>query len=209
MEIPEELVLQAQGGDPGAIAEVYQGIQPIVARTVRRLERDNPSTAEELILHALLHILEQGIYNRRFREGNFAAWATTVAHNATVNQLELERRRPVLGPQPTSVEAVLEHRSSGLTVEAVAINNQAADRIVAMLDIAGVTEKFRRPFLMHYAYGVPIATIAETLGMKRGTVLSEIFRAKQAIREYYGIIEDTRPWDIFEDPTYTPERVAS
>ncbi len=68
-------------------------------------------------------------------------------------------------------------------------------RAVRMLD-----EKHRLPVILRYYHDLPVAEIAQILGINEGTVHSRLFTARERLRDRLEPILDRTRWGIHERP---------
>lgn len=67
--------------------------------------------------------------------------------------------------------------------------------------VAFLANKYREAIVRHYLHGEPVADIAETLGLPRGTVLSRLSAGRSQIRKGWNDMED------YGQQSYQPERL--
>jgi len=199
--VDEDVVARAQKGDQEAIADVFLQVWPLIQATVGYLERDR-SQAEELALGALERVITRGIYGDGYRtRDNFGNWARRVTHNYAVD--DYRHRTAALRLLPIEYPDIFdeaEKRAQSSDAATLALEAEAAQRITAAFDAAGIEETFRRPFLMYHLGKVPAKEIATMLGENPATIRTRIYRAEKKLKAFFKITADSPRRDIFTYP---------
>lgn len=166
----DELIQRAQGGDLRSFETLYRMHVGRTYALALRMVGDAP-TAEEVV---------QDIWVRAWQrldsfngESAFSTWLHRLAVNLTIDHLRSHRRR--------------ESRSASLDDPRARSRSARPDRPGDRLDleraIAGLPEGARTVFVLHEVEGLPCRDVAEVTGTAVGTVKSQLFRARQLLRE--------------------------
>jgi RNA polymerase sigma-70 factor (ECF subfamily) len=169
-----ELVVRAQAGDRGAFGELVLRYGPTVRRVTRAILR-HPDDADDAAQDAFLSAW-QGI--GRFDPARpLGPWLVRIAANAAH---DLRRRRRL-----RSAEPLPEGRPALETAP-----DRAADRALLQerlaAALAGLPERQRLVVLLFDGEGYSHTEIAELVGVPPGTVRSDLFHARRALREVLG-----------------------
>lgn len=166
-----ELARQAAGGDTEAFGQLAERYAPAARRLARLFLRD-PDDADDAVQDGLLsawRALDRFDARRPFRP-----WLLRIVLNAA---RDLRRRRVVRRTEP--VPETQASRTAG--------PDRATERTLlrARLDAALATlpERQRLAVTMFDAEGYPHAEIAALLGVPEGTVRSDVFHARRALRK--------------------------
>lgn len=138
-----------------------------VARAVTGNAMDADDAAQEAFLSALDRI---ETYDR---SRPFGPWLMRIASNAAIDLL---RRRAVRSAEPLDERLAAPARSPAQDAEAADIR----ERLRAAL--ARLPERQRVALTLFDVEGYPHAAIAEILGIPEGTVRSDVFHARRALR---------------------------
>jgi len=165
-----ELAAQAAGGDAEAFGQLVERYAPAARRLARLFLRD-PDDADDAVQDGLLsawRALDRFDLHRPFRP-----WLLRIVLNAA---RDLRRRGVVRRTEP-----VPESQASR-----IAGPDRETERTLlrARLDAALATlpERQRLAVTMFDAEGYPHAEIAALLGVPEGTVRSDVFHARRALR---------------------------
>jgi RNA polymerase sigma-70 factor (ECF subfamily) len=170
------LAVRARSGDEAAFRELVRRHQAVVHRIVYRILRNADDAAD----------VAQITFVRAFRslhrwkeEFDFHPWLYRIAVNAALTQLDRRRREPNVDvdevperflPRPPHEESPLE------TVG----RRETLARLEKALDT--LAPEFRVVFLLRVVEGLSYEEIARTLDIPRGTVMSRLSRAREALR---------------------------
>lgn len=173
----DALVQQAVGlADTQAFEVLVRRHQPRVLLLQRRLARD-PALAEDLCQETFLRAWRKlATYDRR---GSFGGWLAALARNVFLQHLRRTRRTREMEIDRYADEAL---ESTEARVVGTAPELLDLDRL-----LGAVSEDEQILLVLNYAHGLSNAEIAEILGSKEGTVKSQIHRAKEKIRNRFGI----------------------
>ena len=169
------------GDDRAAFERIVEAYQPRVTRLARRVlgwADDVEDIVQDVFLAVWRH--RKG-FRGTFGQKSFEAWLTRI----TINQCRSHRRRRWLRwarQQPLE------------DVDAIASDDPKLDRETfaqVRAAIRSLKPADREVIVLHYLEQMPIARIAETLGLRRNTVEVRLHRARQRLRAMLdGILED-------------------
>jgi len=163
----EWLVLQSQGGDAGAFAQLVSRWQERLWRHARRLVRDE-SAAWDVLQEAWLSMLK-GL--RHLDDpAAFAPWAYRVVTLRCVDHVRRRQRQ-------RRVEQVLPAPDPTPPVE----EDGDVEALRKALSELGVEQ--RALLSLHYREGLRLERIAEILGVPVGTVKSRLHHARAALKK--------------------------
>jgi len=169
-----ELVAVAQGGDRAAFGELVERYGPAarrVARAVLRHPEDADDAAQDGFFSAWRHL---DSYDPR---RPFGPWLLRIVVNAAQ---DLRRRRAVRETDPLSPAL----SAGSISPEAVAEREELRGRMGNAL--AELPERQRLAVVLFDAEGFSHAEIAELLEIPVGTVRSDVFHARRALRSRLG-----------------------
>ncbi len=165
-----ELVGRAQRGDTSAFEALVHGVADGLYAIAWRILRD-PDRAEDALQQALIRIWEN-LSDLRDPE-RFDAWAYRLVVHASYREA---RRQPRWAPQ----------------IREIQIDQPEDDRVGAVIDRDEIERGFRHlsaehraVLVLHYFAGLPVAEIAETLGIPVGTAGSRLHYAVRSLRAAY------------------------
>jgi RNA polymerase sigma-70 factor (ECF subfamily) len=161
----ELLVLLAQGGEEVAMGELVRRWQARLLAHARRLTGDAHG-AEEVVQETWMAVV-RGI--RKLQQpGAFGFWVYRIVGRQSVNWVRrTQRQRQII---------VANAKTSATHVE--------PDGVMRALNDLSV--EHREALVLHYLEGLSIAEIAETLGLREGTVKSRLHYAREAMRQAIG-----------------------
>jgi len=172
-----ELVIKTRAGDQSAFAELVRRYQKIVYRIVARIVRD-PDDADEV---AQITFVKAYRSLHRFREDLiFHPWLYRIAVNASLTHLERRKREKKIEisqvpegalPHPAHYESPLEETG----------RKELLARVEAALESIPAEQKL--VFLLRVVEGLSYEEIAQTLEIPKGTVMSRLSRAREALRD--------------------------
>lgn len=157
----------------------------VLYRQAMRLT-NNPDDAQDLVQDTF----ERGFKAfDRFEPGsNFEAWMTTIERNAYFNQYHKAKRRPKRANDSTGeyndwdIYSASEHGSEGLkSAEQEYLETFAPQEIMAALD--RLSPERRRVFIDAAIDGKSYQQVADEEGIKIGTVMSRLNRARSQLRQ--------------------------
>src|SRR3954452_6463068 len=163
-----DLVERARSGDQVAFADLVHQVSDTLLGVARRILRD-PGLAEDVLQDALVTIWRKLPHLRE--ADRFEGWAYRILVNACY------------------AEAPRNRRWSTIVRELPLDRADSADAVRALLDRDELEQAFRRlpldqraVFVLHHHVGLPLVTVAETLGIPDGTARSRLHYATRALR---------------------------
>ncbi len=147
---------------------------------------NNPDDAQDLVQDTF----ERGFKNYdSFEQGtNFAAWMTTIERNLYFNQYQKAKRRPQRANTSTGeyddwdIYAASEHSSEELkSAEQTFMDSFAPSEIITALN--NLSPERREVFIAAAIDGKSYAQIAQEQGIKIGTVMSRLNRARAQLKK--------------------------
>jgi RNA polymerase sigma-70 factor (ECF subfamily) len=176
----QSLVTEARAGDVGAFEALYRrhhmGIFTFVHSQIRDRE-----LAADLTQQTFVRAWES--LARLRQAGAFRGWLHRIAANLVRDEVKSGRARlevsaSSLGDADPLVTAA--DPADDLSAEALA----AKDLQRAVRDaIASLPAQQRAVVVMHHLEGAPVSEIAGALGVRPGTVMSRLARAREALRK--------------------------
>ena len=123
----------------------------------------------------------------------FRPWLFTISLNLRRDRFRRARRwiRALAGHQAESGRAEKLRAKGSLSPEAAASGDEDKVRLDAAL--GRLAESQRLPLLLHYYCGMPLAQVADVLGLAPGTVKSRLSRAREQLRRYLQEESHERP----------------
>jgi RNA polymerase sigma-70 factor (ECF subfamily) len=175
------LAARAAKGDPEAFGELVARHAPMarrVAYTILENQEDADDAAQEGFLSAWLAI-------RRYDPRRaFRPWLMQIVVNAA---RDLRRRRRVRTAEPLEFVAAASRDDPAREAGALDLG----DRLRGAL--ATLPERQRLAVVMFDAEGYPQAEIAKLLGIPEGTVKSDVFHGRRALRKVLESVKEE--WD--------------
>jgi RNA polymerase sigma factor (sigma-70 family) len=155
----EAVLVAAQGGDVGALSELFTTLSPVVAGYLRLQGSQEP---DDLTSEVFVGVL-RNIGTFTGDEAKFRAWLFTIAHRRLLD----ERRRLVRRPPPEPLEPYAALRAAD-DVEAEAGRRVSDDRVWAIC--RDLSPDQRDVLLMRLLGGLTLEECAATLGKTLGAV---------------------------------------
>ncbi|MFI2363968.1 RNA polymerase sigma factor [Promicromonospora sp. NPDC019610] len=168
-----ELFARARAGDTVAIDLVWRRHYPYALKVARRYTR-SPSDADDLAAEAFVRILSLLRAGRGPREHGKTYVARTVRNIATDRS---RRRQP-----PTTVIDEAHDLPAWDDPAAAALSAMELGDVLEGL--AACPPRQRYALQMTVFEGVPIATVAQDLGISRNAVAALLVRARESIRRF-------------------------
>lgn len=166
-------VLRAQAGDREALDALLKAAQGPLYRYVLRLA-DDPALAEDILQEVFLRIYRK----IKWLEAPelFRHWAYRIASRETFRRLRQERR----WAEQVRDEALLE------TIEAPRPEASRVEMGELAQFISRVSPAARAVIVLHYYDEMPLAEIADVLGVALGTVKSRLAYGLESLRRALG-----------------------
>jgi len=165
------VLARAAGGDAAAFAVIYQNYGGLVYGVCVRFTGGDAAWASELTQDVFVHMWEK--LDQFNGDGPFAAWVRRLATNQAINALRAHNRRS----EHETAYADL----SDLDVAAVPLPGHDALDIESA--VAALPNGARTVFLLHDVQGYTDSEIATMTQTARGTVRSQLHRARKLLRE--------------------------
>lgn len=179
-EPPSTLMDACRGGDGQAIAALFESWRDRVYTLALHLTAD-PAEAGDITQDVFVRLLRR---LDQFRgDALFSTWLYRVVMNVFLDRRKSRRRWAALD------EAALAARASGEpSPEATLIRSEVQARVARA--VAALPVKLRLPVVLRYGAGLSYGEIAETLGVREGTVASRLSRGvKRLARDLEGVLE--------------------
>jgi len=173
-----KVVIRAQQGDRGAFTCIVDEVLDRFLAVAHRILRDG-ALAEDATQAALLDIWRD---LPRLRDADrFGAWSTKILVNACYSEARRARRwLPNLpldaAPEPAAPDDI----------------GPLLDREELERGFRAVPVDQRSVIVLHHDLGMPLATVAQTLGVPEGTVRSRLYRGMSTIRRTLASSRDGR-----------------
>jgi RNA polymerase sigma-70 factor, ECF subfamily len=170
----QELVAQSKQGDEEAMAKLirrHYGSSLRVARSILRNQSDSEDAVQTAYSRAFRHL-------HTFREeARFSTWITSIVVNQSRMHLRQQRRAALLSLDETSHEqAHMYLTSREPTPEESTARYQISTTILRA--VSRLPTGLRMPYTMHAVSGLPVAEVANKLGLTLSATKSRIFRAR-------------------------------
>ena len=160
---------------------------------------NNPDDAQDLV---------QDTFERGFKAfdsfkpgSNFEAWMTTIERNSYFNQYAKAKRRPQRANDSTGeyddwdIYSASEHTSQGLeSAEQQYLNAYAPEEIMAALN--KLSPERRQVFIDAAIDGKSYQQVADEQGVKIGTVMSRLNRARTQLKQELAAYAKERGYDV-------------
>jgi RNA polymerase sigma-70 factor (ECF subfamily) len=171
-----DLVLRTRGGDESAFGELIRRYQKTVYRIAFRMLR-NAEQAEDVTQITFVKAFRS---LHRFREElPFHPWLYRIAVNASLTQIERRKRE-----RQVELESVPEKILPRPAHEESPLEETARKDLLARVE--GALEKIppdqKAVFLLRVVEGLSYEEIAQALDIPKGTVMSRLSRAREALR---------------------------
>ena len=166
-----ELVRAAQGGDRGALEQLFRRHYDRVHAVCRRITGNDADAADAAQEAMIAMVRGLGRFDGR---ATFGTWAYRIATNASLDELRRRRRRPLVAgrEQPGHEHHELVDPDAGVRIE------QLGDRYQLDAALAALPEDFRVPVVLRDVADLDYAEIAAILDLPLGTVKSRIARGR-------------------------------
>jgi RNA polymerase sigma-70 factor (ECF subfamily) len=192
------LVAAAQGGDRGALDQLFRRHYDRVFAVCRRItgnEADAADASQEAMI-AMVRALPR--FDGR---SSFGTWAYRIATNASLDELRRRRRRPMVAGRDHDDDHThheIADPDAGLHIE------QLGDRQLIDAALSVLPEDFRIPVVLRDVGDLDYAEIAEVLSIPVGTVKSRIARGRGMLATTISRANGNRE-GAGERPTTAPE----
>lgn len=173
-----EFVTRAKRGDVPAFEELYRRYNERLYNFVRQLEL-SPEDAADVVQDSFIRAWKALPSLRK--DAMFGSWLHRIALNRGRDAIKNRSRRPVAemdDPSPGSVSSDIADDSPGPEQELIADDmGEAVRRAIGTL-----SEDHRLVVTMHHLEGMDVQAISGALRVSKGTVMSRLSRAREALR---------------------------
>jgi len=173
-----ELVARAKTGDVSAFEALYRRYNDRLYNFVRQLEL-SPEDAADIVQDSFIRAWKALPSLRE--DAMFGSWLHRIALNRGRDAMRSRSRRPVAemaDPSPSGVSFEIPDESPGPEQELIADDVGAAVRRA----IGTLSEDHRLVITMHHLEEMDVQAISDALRVSRGTVMSRLSRAREALR---------------------------
>jgi RNA polymerase sigma-70 factor (ECF subfamily) len=172
-----ELAAVAKGGDERAFAELVRRHQEVVYRIVYRMLRDRDA-AEDVTQVTFVRAFRSLVHFKE--EFDFHPWLYRIAVNAALTALQKQKRE-----RKVDIDSVPERHFPRPAGEESPVDEAARRELMTRVEAAlpQLPEEQRTVFLLRVGEGLSYDEIARTLDIPRGTVMSRLSRAREALRK--------------------------
>ena len=176
MEAEEQQWLRhCAAGEPAACRELVEQHARVAGTIIlRTLGREAP--VEDLVQETFLRVF-RALPEFEGR-AKLSTWICTIARRVALDELRRQRRSP---RQVEVEEEDMPELAAEDDTEAQ-LQQEESDSVVRR-ELLALPERFREPLMYAAIEGLDYATIGAMLGMPVGTVKTQVFRAKQMLRE--------------------------
>lgn len=176
-ESDEAIVSRVQAGDSDSYGELVVRYEAKLLRYGRKFlarDEDRQDIVQDIFVSAYQNIKSFDTNQR------FSPWIYRIAHNAFVNELRKNERRPIL---PFDFDTIIPH----VTYEDPAESEREQKDMRAYLEkgLDAIPSKYREVLVLHYFEDMAYKDIADILQVPQGTVGIRLKRAKEALRAHY------------------------
>jgi RNA polymerase sigma-70 factor (ECF subfamily) len=172
--VDQELVEQSKQGNEEAMTKLIRRHYGTSLRIARSILRNQPDS-EDVV---------QTAYGRAFHqlhafreEARFSTWITSIVVNQSLLHLRQQRRATLLSLE----EAIQKQTPLYLTSrEPTPEQSMARHEISSGISraLAKLPNNLRMPYILHAVSGLPVAEVADKLGLSVSAAKSRIFRAR-------------------------------
>jgi RNA polymerase sigma-70 factor (ECF subfamily) len=153
------------------VIQRHYGASLRIARSILRNESDSEDAVQTAYSRAFQHL-------HTFREeARFSTWITTIVVNQSRMHLRRERRATLLSLEEPIHEQIPQYLTSREpTPEESTARREISTAISRAL--ARLPHGLRTPYTLHAVSGLPVAEVADKLGLSLSATKSRIFRAR-------------------------------
>jgi RNA polymerase sigma-70 factor, ECF subfamily len=194
-ETIDRLVLEAQQGDLGAFASIFDAYHVAVYRFVAS-RVGNPSDAEDLTQLVFVKALE-ALPRFAARGVPFGGWLFRLARNTVIDHVRTRRAH-------SDLDGATNRATEDVGPEAAAVIRDDLTAVARALE--DLTEDQREVIALRFFAGLSAKEAAEAMGRQEGTIRGLQFRAIAALRRSLGIDLSGEPDGVLErTPSATSE----
>jgi len=177
----QETVARARSGDMAAFEELYRSHQAGIFTFIRSQVRHR-EIAADLTQETFVRAWES--LPRLRKPGAFRGWLHRIAANLVRDEVKSGRSRlevtesTLLGDAETPREDAPAPESDG--PEQRLVNGELSRHVWSALE--ELSEEHRAAVVMHHMEGMSVEEIAQVMGVRPGTIMSRLSRAREALR---------------------------
>jgi len=177
----QEIVARARSGDMAAFEELYRSHQAGIFTFIRSQVRHR-EIAADLTQETFVRAWES--LPRLRKPGAFRGWLHRIAANLVRDEVKSGRSRlevtesTLLGDAETPREDAPAPESDG--PEQRLVNGELSRHVWSALE--ELSEEHRAAVVMHHMEGMSVEEIAQVMGVRPGTIMSRLSRAREALR---------------------------
>lgn len=175
VKLMETLIEGMADGDDGAFERIYNMYMNKVYNTAKMITEDEK--AAEDILQEVFIIIYKKVYKLKHAEA-FESWLYRITINCCNNYFKKRKRTVVTADD--KLADIIGTDTSRAPVEEL-INEEANDEIFKAVNT--LPKRFRECVILYYYSEMSIAQIAEVLECSDGTVKSNLFKARKALKK--------------------------
>ncbi len=184
-ETDEAITARVQAGDTESFGELVGRYEAKLLRYGRKFlarNEDRQDIVQDIFISAYQNIQSFDTSQR------FPPWIYRIAHNAFVNEIRKNEKRPLL---PFDFDTIIPHTA----YEDPAENEREQKDMRSYLErgLTQIPSKYREVLVLHYFEDMAYKDIADILQVPQGTVGIRLKRAKEALRAKY----DEKDKDIY------------
>ncbi len=174
-----ELVRQSKNGDAQALEKLVISCQPLAFRLALSI-LDDPAEADDVTQEAFMKAI-RGISAYR-ADASFSTWLYRIIINSCLGRLRKKRARQRLSQR---LNQLFLHSSKATGhPEGQVIQSESSQQVLHAVD--NLDDDHRLPLVLRYYHELPIAQIAEILGVSSRTVHTRLRQAHDMLREVLG-----------------------
>jgi RNA polymerase sigma-70 factor (ECF subfamily) len=170
-DVSRQILARAAAGDADAFAAIYHHHSGMVYGICARFAGGDPARAGEMTQDVFVHLWHK--LHQYTGDGPFAAWVRRLAINQALNALRTEQRR---SNHETSYAELPEP-------DIVSTRSNGEDRMDIESAVSALPGGARTVFLLHDVHGYSDQEIASMTDTTRGTVRSQLHRARKLLRK--------------------------
>ena len=162
-------------GNNRAFDELYKRYEKKMFYFFYRKLNNNQEKAEDFLHDLFMKLIEKPEYFNTSK--SFSPWFYSVAHNMVKNEYKKMEVRKIMDSESDTLRIVASDKSPMISAEDQLFKKRLYE------ELGKLNADSSTAFLMKYHEGYSIEEIAQTLGIKEGTVKSKLFYAKQLLSE--------------------------
>lgn len=170
-----DLLQRCQSGDQSAIQDLVLSHRQAVFRLALSI-LDDPAEADEATQDAFVAALSTIDSYRG--EASLTTWLYAITTNVCRSRLRKRRTKERIFQ---ALQTIFRMAGEGLTRPEETVIQRESDAALWQA-VNGLGEKHRLPVILFYFHDLPVAEIAQVLGLRPGTVLSRLYTARERLR---------------------------